>query len=88
MRSLLMKLLFLPVVLLLSGCAIVDALGTGFSAVGDGTKYLVDKMGSQGQPGTAPAGGPTPARAESRVDGGGPLITPAPTDTIEVVPLD
>lgn len=84
-RSLLMKFSLLPVLLLLSGCAIVDALGTGFSAVGDGTKYLVDKIDDRG---AVPAATPSPAQPVPRADGSGPVITPAPSDTIEVVPLD
>src|SRR3546814_17070136 len=52
------------IAVLLSGCAVGDALGTGMSAIGDGAKYLAGQVSepeAQPQPaGQAPAS-PAPA---------------------------
>lgn len=74
--------------LLLSGCAVGDAIGTGIAAIGDGTKYIVDRVGDEPAAGTAPqqaapAAAPAPApAADSRT------VTAAPSSSIEVEPLD
>ncbi|HET8726346.1 MAG TPA: hypothetical protein VFO41_02445 [Alphaproteobacteria bacterium] len=86
-----MSVRFLPVLLLLSGCAVGEAIGTGIAAVGDGTKYVIKKI--DGEPtsdaGTAPAGHsapPAPEPAPATADS--PTVRSAPTAPIEVEPLD
>lgn len=84
-----MTLRLLPIVLLLSGCAVADAFNTGVAAIADGTKYVVDRI--SGEPG--PADGSPGAPASGTATGatgptGGPTIQPAPAGSVETAPLN
>lgn len=84
-----MTLRLLPIVLLLSGCAVADAFNTGVAAIADGTKYVVDRI--SGEP--APADGSPGAPASGTATGatgptGGPTIQPAPAGSVETAPLN
>lgn len=82
----------LPIVLLLSGCAVADAFNTGVAAIADGTKYVVDRIGGEQAPADGPGAG-TPPPAGGTMTGasgptGGPDIQPAPAGTVETAPLN
>ncbi|MEO3431958.1 hypothetical protein [Inquilinus sp. CAU 1745] len=81
----------LPIVLLLSGCAVADAFNTGVAAIADGTKYVVDRVSGEPAPADGSPGAPPPAQGTATGASGptgGPTIQPAPAGTVETAPLN
>lgn len=78
----------LPIILLLSGCAVADAFNTGVAAIADGTKYVVDRMSGEPAPADGSSGPPAGTSTGESAPTGGPTIQPAPAGTVETAPLN